>query len=113
MGNTFAVEVERFGEKILGVHGGGPLGDVAGERAHEDDRDLFGGRLAMQDFADGKAVEIRQQDVQEDEVGLVLPRLAQGMDAVAGREKFTRQIAQAEFHQLDEIALVVHYEDAW
>jgi hypothetical protein len=40
-----ARQIQRFGEEILGVHGHGAPGDVAGERTHEDDRNFFCGRL--------------------------------------------------------------------
>jgi hypothetical protein len=60
------LQIERLGEEIRGLHRHGALGHVAGKRAHEDDGDFFGGRLAAQDFADGQAVEIGQQNIEQD-----------------------------------------------
>src|SRR5215472_4394803 len=54
-----AVQVEGLGEEVLGLHGGGAFGDVAGEGAHENNRDFLGARLASQDFADRKTVQVR------------------------------------------------------
>jgi len=106
-------QIQRLGEEIIGLHRHGALGDLAGQRAHEDNRDLFCGRLAAQDFADREAVEVGQKDVEEDQVGLELPRLAQRLHAIVGHDEFATQAGKAVLHQLDEIALVVNNQNSW
>ena len=90
-------EIQRLGEEIFRVHGGGALGHLARQRAHEDDGDFFGAGLTAQNFADGEAVEVRQQDVEQDQIWPTRARLAQGMDAVVRLQKFTMQIRQPNF----------------
>ena len=102
-----AVQVERLGEEILGVHGGGAFGHVAGERAH-DDRNLFRGRLAAQNLTDGQAVEIGQQNIEQDEIWFQLPRLAQRVDAIVRHDQVIAVSAEFVLQQLDEIMLVIH-----
>ena len=102
-------QVQRLGEEILGLRRHGALGDFAGQRAHEDDGNLFGGWLAAKDFADREAVEVGQEDVEEDQIGLELPRLAQRLHAVAGHDEFAAQTGETILHELDKIALIVHY----
>jgi hypothetical protein len=102
------VQVERLGEEILGVHRGRATRHVAGERAHEDDGDLFRVRLALEDFADRQAVQIRQQNVQEDQVRLELPGLAKRVDTVIRRDDFAMQAREAKFHQFNEVAFIIH-----
>jgi len=104
-------QIQRLGEEIVRVHGDGAPGHVAGKRAHEDDGDFLRGRLAFQDFADGQAVEIGQQDVEQDQVRLQLPRLAQGVDAVVGHDQVIAVTRELVLQQLDEVILVIHDED--
>ena len=54
-------QVEWFGEEILRLHGDRAFGDAGGQRAHENDGDFLGSRLAFQDFADRNPVQIRQK----------------------------------------------------
>jgi len=105
-------EIERFGEKVFGVHGHGAFGYFAGKRAHENDGDFFCGRLAAQDFADGQTVQIGQQNVEEDEIRSELPRLGERLYAVIGHDQFIAQPGESELHQLDKIPLVVHDQNA-
>lgn len=104
-------QIEWLGEKIVGLHGHGAFGDFTRERAHENDRNLFCGRLAAQDFTNGQAVKIGQQNIKQDQIRLKLPCLTQRLHAVAGDEKFAAKIRKTEFHQLDEIRFVVHNQD--
>ena len=104
-------QIQRLGEEIHGVHRHRAPGHVAGERDHEDDRDLFGGGLAAENFADGNAVEVGQQDVQQDEAGFHRPRLAQGVDAVIGHDQVIAVPREFVLQQLDEIILVIHNQD--
>jgi hypothetical protein len=101
-------QVERLGEKVIGVQGRHSFSHVAGERAHENNGDFFGGRLPAQNFADGQPVKVGQQNVEQDQVRFELPGLAQRLHTVGGREKFTAQPGQPEFHQLDEVGFVIH-----
>ena len=107
------VQIQRFREKILRLHRHGSPRHLARQRAHKDDRNFFGGRLAAQDFADGQAIEVGQQDVEQDEAGLELPRLALRLHAVAGHDEFAAQPGETVLHQLDKIALVVNDQNSW
>ena len=102
------VQIKRLGEEILGLHRHRAFGDFARERAHENDRDFFRGGLAAQDFADRQAVEIGQQDVEQDQIRFHLPRLAQGVDAVVGHNQLIAVAGELVLQQLDEIVLVIH-----
>ena len=104
-------QVERLDEKILGVHRHGAFGHLAGKRAHENHRGLFGCRLAAQNFTNGQTVEVGQQDVEQDQIRLELPRLAQRLHPVAGHDEFATQPGEAILHQLDEIELVIHNQN--
>src|ERR1039457_6137983 len=103
-----AVQVERLGEKILGVHGGGAPGDVAGERAHENDGNLFGVWLAAENFTNGQAVEVGQQNIEQDEIRFLRARLAQRVDAVVGHNQVVAMPREFVLQQLDEVMLVIH-----
>ena len=43
------------------------------------------------DLADRKAVQVRQKDVQQDQIRLELPGLAQCLDAIHGHQEFAVQ----------------------
>ena len=101
-------QVKRFCEEIIRLHCRGALAYLAGKRAHENDGNFFGGRLALQDFTHGQAIQVGQQNIEQDQIRLELPRLAQGMDTVVGHEKLAMEIGQTELHQFDEIRLVIH-----
>ena len=107
-----AREVQGLGEEIFGVHGGGAFGDVAGERAHEDDGDFAGRGLAAKDFANGQAVEVRQEDVQQDQIRLQLPGLAEGVNAVTGHNQFIPVTRELVLQELDKVMLVIHNQYA-
>src|SRR5674476_1696154 len=103
-----AVQVERLGEEIIGVHGGGAPGHITGKRAHENDGNLFGGRLAAQNLTDGQTIKIGQQNIEQDEIRFHLPRLAQRVDAIVRHDQVIAVSAEFVLQQLDEIVLVIH-----
>ena len=104
-------QVERLGEKIVGMQRHGAFGHFAGKRAHKNHRRLFGGRLAAQNFADGQPIEVGQQNIEQDQIRFELPRLAQRLHAVVGHDEFATQPGEAVLHQLDEIELVIHNQN--
>jgi hypothetical protein len=104
-------QVKRLGEEIVRMHRDGSPGHVAGQCAHENDGNFFRRGLAFQDFAHGQAVEIGQQDVEQDQVRLHLPRLAQGVDAVIGDDQVVAVPRELVLQQLDEIILIIHDQD--
>jgi hypothetical protein len=106
-----ARQIQRLREKIVRLHRYGALGDFARERAHEDHRDFFRGRLAAQNFADGQAVEVGQQDVEQDQVRFELPRLAQRLHAIVGHDEVVALPCEFVLQQLDEIVLVIHEQN--
>jgi len=81
-------QVERLDEKILGMDCHGALVTWL-ESALMKLREFFGGRLAAQNLANGQTVEVRQQDVEQDQIRFELPRLAQRLHPVAGHDEFT------------------------
>ena len=106
-----ARQIQRLGEKIVRLHRHRALGDFARERAHENHGDFFRGRLAAQDFANGQTVEVGQQDVEEDQIGLELPRLAQRLHTVVGHDEVVALPREFVLQQLDEIVLVIHQQN--
>ena len=106
-----AWQIERLGEKIVRLHRHRAPGDFTRERAHENHGDFFCGRLAAQDFADGQAVEVGQQDVEEDQIRLELPRLTQRLHAVVGHDEVVALPREFVLQQLDEIVLVIHQQN--
>lgn len=106
-----ARQIQRLGEEILRLHRHRAPGDFARERAHEDDRDFFRGRLAFQNFADRQAVEVGQQDVEKDQIRLELPRLAQRLHAVVGNDQVVALRREFVLQQLDKIVLVIHQQN--
>ena len=104
-------KVERLDEKILGVNCHGAFGHFAGKRAHENYRGLLGGRLASQNFTNGQTVEVGQQDVEQDQIRLELPRLAQRLHPVVGHDEFATQPGEAILQQLDEIEFIIHNQN--
>ena len=60
------LQIQRLGEEIIGLHRRGAPGHIARQRAHEDDWDFFGGRLEAQNFTNGQAIEVGQQNIKQD-----------------------------------------------
>ena len=102
------VQIQWLGEKIIGLHRHGAPGHLARQRAHENDGDFFGGRLAAQDFANGQAVKVGQQNIEQDQAGFELSGLAQCLHAVVRHDELAAQPGEVILHQLDKIALVVN-----
>ena len=107
-------KVHGFGEEFFGP---GDLRRVARHvRTHgadHDDGDVERGRVAGKNFADAQAVEVRQQEVQKDEIGRVFPCGVEGVGAVGGGAKTVVAVGQAVLHQLRKIELVVHDQDVF
>lgn len=106
-------QVQWLGEKILRLDDHGFFGDPRGKRAHKNNGNFFCCRLALQNFAHGQPIQVRQQNVQKDEVGLELARLTQGLHPVIGHKKLAPKRTQAKFHQFNEIAFIIHNQDYW
>ena len=79
------IGAERFHEVIVraGVEAGDAVLDLPLGREHED---RFGVAEPAQFGAQREAVELREHDVEEQEVGLFLERAVQALDAVGGGE---------------------------
>ena len=103
--NGFA---EVFGEFSAAAATGGP-GFVEG--AEDENGDVAGGGLGAEDLADGKAVEIRQHHVEQDDIGQGGSGEVEGLEAVEGDEHFATLFGKVVADQLGKLGVVINGQD--
>ena len=112
MRRTSSARTERLGDVVVRpqLQAEDPV-HLGGAGGQHQDRDRRGRRIAPEDLADLQAVHLRQHEVEDDEVGPVLPGGGQGARAVPGEDRGEAGLAQLEAQHLEGVGLVVHEED--
>ena len=80
----------------------------AGHGCEHDDRDVRRGRLAVEDFANRKAVHVRQHQVEQDQIRQMLAGLVQGFHAVSGAEDLVAFELKVVADEFDDVLFIVH-----
>lgn len=103
----FGKEFARAGD-LRGVAGG-----MAGDGADHDDGDVPSGRMAGKDFAGAETVEVRQEEVEENEVGRAMPSGVEGVGGVEDGVEVVVGVGEAVLDEFGEVGFVVHDEDGF
>jgi len=77
------------------------------KRADHENWDFAGRRLRMQNLADGEPIEIRQQNIQQDQVGIFQARDFERLHSVGSAEDLAALVTKIILQQLPEIFFVV------
>src|SRR5438093_227175 len=104
---------ERLGHVVVGAHLEAEdlvtLLDAAGDHDHGD---VLGVRVLLEAAADLPAVELRDHDVEQDQVGVDLARLLEGVGAGGGDDDVVTLLGEIVADQVGDVALVFDDEDA-
>ena len=104
---------ERLGHVVVGAHLEAEdlvaLLDAAGDHDHGD---VLGVRVLLEAAADLPAVELRDHDVEQDQVGVDLARLLEGVGAGGGDDDVVTLLGEVVADQVGDVALVFDDEDA-
>ena len=67
--------------------------------------------IAAQDFADLQAIDLRQHQIEQNEVGAFVPGHAQRPGPVLGEERREARLAELETQHLQRVGLVIDDQD--
>ena len=99
--------VDRLGEEVVGARLNGPL-DIAelAKRRHHQDHDRARRRVGLEPLTDLKAGELWHHDVEEDDVGVELRHLVEGVLAVNRGGDVALDVGEIDLEEL-AVGLVV------
>src|SRR5689334_21928962 len=107
------VDQRVFGERLQeeSVGSGFPGAAAGRENAEDEDRDVAGLRIRLEPAAEGEPVEHGHQDLRDDDLGFVAPRLLQGSVAVRGESDRIAGLVQEVGFELANVRIPIHDED--
>src|SRR4051812_23630821 len=106
------VVVERLLEESVGACLGQPrLVCLGVHGAHHDDRDSLERRHRLQSLHDQIAVPCRHHQVEEDQIGLLVPSLVDRRDGIACEDRLVTVRLQPDRQQAANVLIVVDDED--
>jgi hypothetical protein len=81
------------------------------ECGDHDDRDVAGGRIALELAAHLEAAHARHHDIEQDDVGPLRGDRTHGLNPVAGGPDLAAQVLEIGLEELKILVIVVHDED--
>ena len=106
------VRAEGFGDVVVGADLAAELLiDLPSLCGEQDDGDVLGGGIVLDHAAGLVAVELRHHDVEDDEVGLLVAHLLQGLLAVGRGDDVVALRTQDEIQDMEDVHLVVDHQD--
>ena len=103
---------EGFGQEVIGARSEGVSArNFPVHGRDKDDRDSRRCRVASHDLTDRKAIDVRQAQIEQDEVGRLTLDKRQTVRPCLGGEDFEAGFLQVTLNEFDEVRFVVNHQD--
>ena len=86
-------------------------GNFPSHRRDKNDLDVRGRRLAAENFAHGKAIDVGQAQVQEDDIRQVAAGLVKSGHAGLGADDFKAGVAEIVGGKIDEVCFIIDHKN--